>query len=170
MPPPPPPPPRWLFSLEGKTFCFACLSPFCPPKLRSCPWIACPPPPYPGAITVFLKGGTEGNQSPGRSCIGSVGKTVDSQMWGPWFKSPGSCRLTCSSAFGQGTLFHTHCLVPQKGLKSVGPWSLASLSSLIYNSGLLRHCFYFYFIFLRFHFLKFWAHGPACYISVCDRV
>ena len=46
---------------------------------------------------------------------GSVDKTMDSQSGGARFESAGSD----SSALGQGTL--SSCLVPQKGLKAIGP-------------------------------------------------
>ena len=53
-----------------------------------------------------------------RSCHGSVDKTMDSQSWGP------GLNLLAAAVVPLGKVLYPHCLVPQKGLKAVGPWLL----------------------------------------------
>ena len=71
---------------------------------------------------------------------------MGSQPWGPWFESAGSG----SSVLGPGKPLCPHCVVPQKGLKAIGPLVACFLSHktattiINWNSPIKLQCVYFY--------------------------
>ena len=61
-----------------------------------------------------------------RSSCGSVDKTTDSQPWGP------DSNLLAAVVVLLGKALYPHCLVPQKGLKVIGPWLVACYMQLAF--------------------------------------
>ena len=61
------------------------------------------------------------------NCHGSMDKTLESQLWGPWFKS--ACHSNCAL----GGSFYHHSLVPQRGRKAINPLVAFLLAACFLN-------------------------------------